>query len=86
MKPSKAQNSTSMANGRGRITAMTLLVKRAAQSTAKVTSSRWPASMLANSRTARVNGRTRSVDRNSMGTTRMSSDLGTPGGISTDLM
>ena len=35
-------------------------------STAKVTSSRWPASMLAKSRTASEKGRTRKVDRNSM--------------------
>ena len=41
------------------------------QSTAKVTSRMWPASMLAKSRTASEKGRTMNVEMNSIGVTRM---------------
>ena len=44
-------------------------------------SSRWPANMLANSRSASVNGRTRMFDKNSSGMRIASMGLGTPGGI-----
>ena len=43
----------------------------AMQSTAKVTSRMWPASMLAKRRTASEKGRTRKVEMNSIGVTRM---------------
>ena len=42
----------------------------------------WPASMLAKSRTVSENGRTRIVEMNSIGVTRMYSAFGTPGGNS----
>ena len=64
---------------------MLLWKSRASVSRAKVTSSRWPASMLAKSRTASENGRTRKVDRNSIGVTRTYRALGTPGGKSVEL-
>ena len=54
-------------------------------STAKLTSRRWPASMLAKSRTAMDSGRTKNTETNSMGVTRMYRATGTPGGNSTDL-
>ena len=53
--------------------------------TAKLTSSRWPANMLAKSRTDNDSGRTKSVDTNSIGVTRMYRAFGTPGGNSIDL-
>ena len=59
---SKPVNRMSMANGKGRMTSSAVFENRAADSTAKVTSSRWPASMLAKSRTAREKGRTKTVE------------------------
>ncbi len=71
-----------MTNGRGRMIATTDLVKSAADSTANVTSNRWPASMLAKSRTASENGCRMSTVRSSMKTTSGRKAAGTPGGTS----
>ncbi len=56
-----------------------------AEMTAKLMSSRWPASMLAKSRTDRESGRTNNVETSSIGDTRMYSAFGTPGGNNIDL-
>ncbi|CAB4823426.1 unannotated protein [freshwater metagenome] len=48
--------------------------------TLKVTSRMWPASMLAKSRTAWLNGRMKNVESTSMMPTRGLSAIGTPGG------
>ena len=42
---------------------------------AKIVSSTWPAAMLAKSRTARENGRRTNFEKNSIGTTRINSEL-----------
>ena len=65
---------------------MILAANSAAHSVAKVTRIRWPASMLAKSRTDSENGRTMNVEMNSMNTTSGRIAFGTPGGISEFLM
>ena len=57
-----------------------LLANSAAQSTENVTRIRWPASMLAKSRTASEKGRTRNTETTSMITTSGRIAFGTPGG------
>ena len=51
-----------------------------ADKTAKVTSNKCPATMLAQSRTASEKGRTTNVDTNSIGVTMRYRNFGTPGG------
>ena len=51
----------------------------------KTTSSMWPANMFAKSRTARVNGRMTKTCSSSIGVTRISAAMGTPGGIAASL-
>src|SRR5215207_11645646 len=79
---SNAVRKTNMKNGstKSGLSAAVLAVMRASVRMAKVTSRRWPASMLAKSRMARENGRTMNVETNSMGATRKYSANGTPGG------
>ena len=45
----------------------------------------WPANMLAKSRTARVNGRMMNTWSSSIGVTRISAPMGTPGGMAASL-
>src|SRR2546429_8131769 len=75
---SKPVRATSSENG----TAAPIYVdaKSAVESTAKLDSSKWPASMLAKSRTDSESGRTNRVETSSIGVTRMYSATGTPGG------
>ena len=51
----------------------------------KTTSSMWPANMFAKSRTARVNGRMMKTWSSSIGVTRISAPIGTPGGMAASL-
>jgi len=62
---------TNNKNENGKMTRLTPLTHSAAEITAKVTSTKWPASMLAKRRTASDSGRTMIVDTNSIGVTRM---------------
>src|SRR5574341_1414231 len=77
-KPVSAINSK---KGNGRMMTVISLAKSAAHNTENVTRMRCPASMLAKSRTASENGRTRNVEMNSIGMMRTSIGMGTPGGI-----
>src|SRR5258706_7733099 len=72
---------TSNANENGMITIVGLAAQSAALRTANVTRIRWPASMLAKSRTASEKGRTMNVETNSMIITSGRIAFGTPGGI-----
>ena len=80
---SKPVRATSSAPGTAAPTIVVL--KRAAVRTAKVASSRWPASMLAKSRTARAKGRTKMSDTKLMTANKGSTNTGTPGGNMIDL-
>src|SRR6478672_13401949 len=78
---SKPVIATSNANENGMMTIVGLAAHSAALSTANVTRMRWPASMLAKSRTASEKGRTMNVETNSMTMTSGRIAFGTPGGI-----
>ena len=83
---SKAVRKTSMKNGRIAIgfsrNCWVSAVTSELVSSAKVTSRMCPASMLAKSRTISENGRTKMLEMNSIGVTRMYRATGTPGGNS----
>ena len=67
------------------MTIVPLAANSAAESTAKLTSSRWPASMLAKSRTASESGRVKRMPTSSIGATSGRIGFGTPGGNGDDL-
>src|SRR5689334_19828685 len=77
---SKPVIATSKANENGRTTTVGFSAHSAALNTAKVTRIRWPASMLAKSRTASEKGRTMNVETISMMKTSGRISFGTPGG------
>src|SRR5512135_35907 len=66
-KTSKPVIATSKPNESGAMTTVKLAAHSAAVNTANVVRMRWPASMLAKSRTISENGRMMNVERNSMG-------------------
>src|SRR3981081_2976411 len=77
---SKPVSPMSTTNGAQTMDARGVRLHSAAVRTANVTSKRWPANMLAKSRTAREKGRTKKVETNSMSATSGSNATGTPGG------
>src|SRR3954452_10622497 len=83
---SKPVMATSRPNENGRMMMVIEAANSAAHNVANVTRIKWPASMLANSRTDSENGRTRNVEMNSIGITRIRIGFGTPGGTSEFLM
>src|SRR6266540_1244000 len=84
---SNAVNATSRAKGNAApILKYTAAPKMEDERIAKVTRIKWPASMLANSRMASENGRTRKVEMNSMSTNSGRIGFGTSGGTTELLM